>query len=188
MSIVIRIANSEDLIFASTISKWYQKSSENRGTGIAVRSPEYLLVRINNGNSIVALDKEEIVGFCYLEVFQNKEYVSNSGLIIKEEYRGQGLSKKIKKTAFDLARNKFHQSKIFGITTSEIVMKINSDLGYRPVPLHKLTTDDTFWKGCSSCKNYDILLRNDKKLCLCTGMICTPKNPINLEKPNNDQK
>jgi len=175
MSIHIRVATKADLKFAQTISEWYDKSSKERGTGIAVRSSEYLSIRINNGNSVVALDGSKIVGFCYIEVFQDKEYVSNSGLIILNSYRRQGLATKIKKRAFQLAREKYPNAKVFGITTSEIVMKINVDLGYIPVPLHKLTTDDAFWKGCSSCKNYDILMRNDKKMCLCTGMLCDPK-------------
>ena len=176
MSIIIKVAEKADLKHAVVISKWYEKSSKERGTGIAVRSPEYLSVRINNSNSIIALDGNDVVGFCYIEIFQDKQYVSNSGLIIRDDYRGQGLGTKIKKQAFELARNKYPDAKIFGITTSEVVMKINADLGYIPVPLHKLTTDDTFWKGCSSCKNYDILIRNDKKMCLCTGMLCDPNN------------
>ncbi|MEM9985946.1 MAG: hypothetical protein AAF804_12720, partial [Bacteroidota bacterium] len=31
-----------------------------------------------------------------------------------------------------------------------------------------------FWKGCQSCRNYDILTRNERKLCLCTGMLFDP--------------
>ena len=54
-------------------------------------------------------------------------------------------------------------------------MKINSDLGYRPVTFSELTQDDAFWKGCQSCPNYDILQRNDRKLCLCTGMLAPSK-------------
>jgi hypothetical protein len=53
-------------------------------------------------------------------------------------------------------------------------MKINSDLGYRPVTFSELTDDDKFWDGCSSCPNYDILNKNDRKHCLCTGMLYDP--------------
>jgi hypothetical protein len=55
-------------------------------------------------------------------------------------------------------------------------MKINSELGYKPVTFSELTTDEKFWKGCQSCSNYDILMRTERKMCLCTGMVCAPQN------------
>src|SRR5699024_11403377 len=39
----------------------------------------------------------------------------------------------------------------------------------------ELTTDETFWKGCQSCPNYDILTDESRKGCLCTGMLYDPK-------------
>ena len=176
MAVKIRIAQTEDASFADLLSSWYEISSQERGTGIATRSAEYLIKKMESGNSVIALNGNELVGFCYIEHFDNKNYVSNSGLIVKKEYRGQNIAKKIKKVVFKLARTNFPNATIFGITTSEAVMRINSELGYRPVPLSKLTTDEVFWKGCQSCKNYNILMKNDKKMCLCTGMIAPAKN------------
>ena len=67
-------------------------------------------------------------------------------------------------------------------------MDINSNLGYRPVSFSQLTTDDEFWKGCSSCKNYDILTRNERKMCLCTAMLAPSKNEqANLNQKREDQ-
>jgi hypothetical protein len=54
-------------------------------------------------------------------------------------------------------------------------MKINSELGYRPVTFSELTQDEDFWKGCQSCPNYDILLRCNHRMCLCTGMLAPSK-------------
>ena len=51
-------------------------------------------------------------------------------------------------------------------------MKINSDLGYKPVTFSELTKSDVFWKGCLECKNHDILERTNRTMCLCTAMIC----------------
>lgn len=184
-NITIRIADKRDLLHAETISEWYIKSSKERGTGIAMRSPEYLITKINNGNAIIAFVDEVLAGFCYIEVFSSGEYVSNSGLIVTNEFRRMGLAKKIKAVAFDHARTSNPKAKVFGITTSDVVMSINSDLGYRPVSFGQLTQDEEFWKGCSSCKNYDILTRNEKKMCLCTAMLAPSKNEImkvNLEK------
>ena len=65
---------------------------------------------------------------------------------------------------------------MFGITTGLAVMKINYELGYKPVTFSELTTDDAFWKGCQTCKNYDILTRTERKMCLCTGMLYDPNS------------
>jgi len=85
------------------------------------------------------------------------------------------MARRIKKVAFDHARDKYPKAKVFGITTSGTVMGINSDLGYRPVIFAKLTQDEEFWKGCQSCPNYDILERNERSKCLCTGMLAPSK-------------
>ena len=124
------------------------------------------------GKAVIALDGQKAIGFCYIESWDNHQYVANSGLITHPEYRKSGLAKSIKKATFELSRKKFPAAKLFGITTSLAVMKINSDLGYKPVTFSELTTDETFWSGCQTCPNYDILQRTEKSMCLCTGMIC----------------
>ena len=101
----------------------------------------------------------------------------NSGLIVNPQFRGTGLAKAIKKKAFQLSRKKYPSAKLFGLTTSLPVMRINSELGYRPVTFSELTDDEQFWKGCQSCVNYDILQRTERKHCLCTGMIFDPSDP-----------
>ena len=188
----IRIAEDKDILYTPKISQWYERSSKERGTGIAIRTPEYLETKIVNGNAIIAFVDQVLAGFCYVEVFSSGEYVSNSGLIVTHEFRGMGLAKKIKALAFQHARMTNPKAKVFGITTSDIVMDINSNLGYRPVSFGQLTTDDEFWKGCSSCKNYDILTRNERKMCLCTAMLAPSKNEqtdLNQKKEDlTDQK
>ena len=186
-NVIIRIAKPSDVEFAPIISGWYVTSSKERGTGIATRTPEYLEKRIHNGNAVIAFVGEELAGFCYVEVFSSGEYISNSGLIVTHQFRKMGLATKIKEVAFNLARDNYPDAKVFGITTSDIVMNINSDLGYRPVSFNQLTDDDEFWKGCSSCKNYDILMRNNKKMCLCTAMLAPSKNQISeTQKPKKE--
>ena len=184
MALFIGLAKSEDILFAATLSSWYKKSSEERGTGIAVRTEEYISRKILKGKSIIAKEGDEVIGFCYIEDFEKKQYVSNSGLIVKSSHRGQGIAKKIKIAAFQLAMTKYPNAKIFGITTSDVVMKINSELGYIPVPLFKLTQDEEFWNGCKTCRNYEVLKHNEKRLCLCTGMLSPSKNEL-LEKENH---
>lgn len=176
MKFEIRTANEADTLFAEEISQLYKISAQERGMGIALRQPEYISKKMNQGNAIIATTTEnEIAGFCYVETFSSEEYVSNSGLIVKSIFRGKGLAKKIKKKAVALARNNYPKAKLFGITTSDIVMGINSDLGYKPVSFKQLTQDDEFWNGCSSCNNYEILQKNKRKMCLCTAMLASSK-------------
>ena len=63
-------------------------------------------------------------------------------------------------------------------------MKINSDLGYKPVTFSALTKSEVFWKGCLDCKNHDILERTNKAMCLCTAMVCDLKEASVQEKGN----
>ena len=128
------------------------------------------------------MDNEKFAGFCYIEVWGNKGFVANSVLIVHPDFRGQGLAKKIKKAIFDLSREKFPNAKIFGITTGLPVMKMNYELGYKPVTFSELTDDPDFWKGCQTCKNFDILTRTERNMCLCTGMLYDPSASKNEKK------
>ena len=130
--------------------------------------------KIQNGNAVIATEGEQFAGFCYIESWGHGKYVAHSGLIVAPEFRGKGLAKKIKKRVFDLSLDKFPGAKIFGITTGQAVMNINYELGYKPVHFSELTDDPEFWKGCQTCKNFDVLTRTERKLCLCTGMLHDP--------------
>ncbi len=179
----IEVASQKHIKYVSEILKTIEDATKVRGTGIAKRKPEYIEQKINEGKAIIAMDGDKFVGFCYIESWDHEKFVANSGLIVKEEYRGQGVAKRIKRMAFELSREKFPDAKIFGLTTGAAVMKINTELGYVPVTFSDLTTDPTFWKGCESCINYDILCRNDCTRCLCTGMLYDPaKHPEDKRK------
>ncbi len=127
------------------------------------------------GNAVIAFYGDQLAGFCYIETWDHGKYVANSGLIVNPDLRRLGLAKAIKEKVFNLARDKYPQAKVFGITTSLAVMKINSSLGYQPVTFSELTQDPAFWDGCRSCPNYDILERNQKRMCLCTAMLAPSK-------------
>ncbi|HPR30464.1 MAG TPA: GNAT family N-acetyltransferase, partial [Prolixibacteraceae bacterium] len=150
------------------------RASEERGTGIARRTYEYIATKMQQGKAVIALDGDRFAGFCYIESWGHNRFVANSGLIVAPAYRGKGLAKRIKKKAFELSRTKFPDAKLFGLTTGLAVMKINTELGYRPVTFSELTDDQDFWKGCQSCVNYDILMRTQRTKCLCTAMLYDP--------------
>lgn len=172
----IVIANKAHSVFADIICKTIEEAAQVRGTGIAKRKPEYILTKLENGNAVIALDGNEFAGFCYIESWGHGKFVANSGLIVRPDYRNIGLAKQIKKVIFKHSRSKFPNAKIFSITTGLAVMKLNSDLGYKPVTFSELTDDPSFWNGCQTCKNYDILTRTERKMCMCTGMLFDPKN------------
>ncbi len=173
-NIVVQIADEKFLGYVETILETIETAAKIRGTGIARRTPEYIELKMREGKAIIALSGDEFAGFCYIESWGNKKFVANSGLIVVDKFRGAGLAKRIKKKAFELSRAMYPNAKIFGLTTGLAVMKINSELGYKPVTFSELTDDEQFWKGCQSCVNYDILQRTNRKHCLCTGMLFDP--------------
>ena len=86
-----------------------------------------------------------------------------------------------------MALDKFTDAIVFGITTGMAVMKINYELGYKPVHFSELTDDPDFWKGCQTCKNFDILTRTERKMCLCTGMLYEPKTNQDFSNKYNSE-
>jgi len=183
-NIEITIASKEHLSYIPEIEEALYQASLQKGTGIAVRSREYLLGKIEEGKAVIALGNHgKWVGFCYIESWGHNKFVANSGLIVSEELRGAVPASESKKRAVELSSRLFPGAKLFGLTTSLAVMKINSGLGYKPVTFSQLTDDDEFWKGCETCPYYDILVRTKRDDCLCTAMIMDPteKHKINGE-------
>ncbi|MDG1397855.1 MAG: GNAT family N-acetyltransferase [Polaribacter sp.] len=178
----IVIANKSHIIYADIICKTIEDAAQVRGTGIAKRKPDYVATKMKNGNAVIALDNEKFAGFCYIEQWGHGKFVANSGLIVHPDFRNLGLAKKIKKVIFEHSRTKYPNAKVFSITTGLAVMKLNSDLGYKPVTFSELTNDQSFWNGCQTCKNFDVLTRTEQKMCLCTGMLYDPKKE-NKEEP-----
>lgn len=178
----IVIAHKSHSKYAHIICDTIADAAKVRGTGIARRTPEYVTTKMENGNAVIALDNGKFAGFCYIEKWGHGKFVANSGLIVHPDYRNLGLAKQIKERIFLLSKEKFPDAKIFSITTGLAVMKMNSDIGYKPVTFSELTDDQQFWNGCQTCKNYDILQRTEQKMCLCTGMIYDPSKKTTEEK------
>ena len=170
----VMVADASHEMYVDIILDTITDAAKVRGTGIAKRTHDYLTQKMREGKAIIALDGEEFAGFCYIESWGNKQYVANSGLIVVEKYRGKGLAKRIKKAAFTLSRLRWPNAKLFGLTSGGAVMKINTELGYVPVPFSELTDDEAFWKGCEGCCNHDVLIRTDRKYCICTAMLYDP--------------
>lgn len=147
------------------------EASKVKENSIVMRDPQYLAQKMDEGKAVIALDEDTFVGFCYIECWENEKYVANSGLIVRPEYRGRGVAMRIKQEIFNVCREMFPESKIFGITKSEAVIKINKRLGFTVVPYSALTTDEKFWNGCDTCPHYQELLGNNYEDCQCTGLL-----------------
>ena len=149
MKINVYVANESHTVYAEEICNLVYISAQERGTGIAKRSPEYIKEKMIDGKAVIAIAEDgTFAGFSYIETWSHTKFVANSGLIVAHQFRKTGLA----------------------------VMKINSDLGYKPVPFSELTSDMEFWNGCQGCRNFDILVRNDYKMCLCTALLYDPAN------------
>lgn len=104
---IVQVANESHHYLAETICNEMAESAKARGTGIAKRSPDYLIEKMNEGKAIVALTNTgEWVGFCYIETWEHGKFVANSGLIVHPEHRKSGIATRIKQKAFELSRKK----------------------------------------------------------------------------------
>ncbi len=183
LTYIIAVAGEEHLSWAPAICAAIAEAAAARGTGIARREPAYIEGKMREGKAVIALarddadGRDDLAGFCYIETWSEKRYVANSGLIVLPAHRHAGLAMRIKQRVFELSRERYPQARIFGITTSHAVMKINTALGYVPAPFSELTADEEFWNGCRSCPNVDILTRTNRSMCLCTGMLYDPDRP-----------
>jgi GNAT superfamily N-acetyltransferase len=174
----IIITDKSHTIYAKTICEAIEAAAQVRGTGIAKRTVAYIISKMESANAVIALEGQQFAGFCYIETWSHDKFVANSGLIVHPDFRNQGLAKKIKQVVFQHSRTKYPKAKIFSITTGLAVMKLNSSLGYKPVTFSELTDEPSFWKGCQTCKNYDVLQRTKQSMCLCTGMLYDPKETL----------
>ena len=174
--IEVMVADASHEKYVDEILETISAAAKVRGTGIAKRTHEYVAQKMREGKAVIALagEEKEFAGFCYIESWGNKQYVANSGLIVVDKFRRRGLAKRIKKTAFDLSRKMWPDAKLFGLTSGGAVMRINTELGYVPVPFAELTDDEAFWKGCQGCINHDILERTGRRYCICTAMLYDP--------------
>lgn len=175
--IEVMVADASHEVYVDTILDTIEAAAKVRGTGIAKRTHEYVAQKMKEGKAIIALAGDEFAGFSYIESWGNKQYVATSGLIVVEKFRKQGLAKRIKDASFTLARLRWPKAKIFSLTSGSAVMKMNTELGYVPVTFSELTDDDAFWHGCEGCINHDVLMRTERKYCICTAMLFDPKDP-----------
>lgn len=181
--IQILIADEQHEKYIDTILNTIAEAAKDRGTGIAKRTHEYLATKMREAKAVIALSEDEFAGFSYIETWGNKQYVTTSGLIVSPKFRGRHIAKRIKDMTFSLARTRWPHAKIFSLTSGAAVMKMNTELGYKPVTFADLTDDEAFWRGCEGCVNVDVLHRTGRKYCICTAMLFDPQETLPAKIP-----
>ncbi|XZF14057.1 GNAT family N-acetyltransferase [Chitinophagaceae bacterium MMS25-I14] len=180
----ICIAHEGHLKWAEEICAEMHDSAIKRGTGISKRSPEYLRQKMMAGEAVIAFTNDgSWAGFSYISAWDNGKFVSNSGLIVAPAYRQSGVAGQIKRKIFSLSSARYPDAKIFSLTSGLAVMKMNSALGFEPVTYSELPADPSFWEGCKSCVNYNILMSKGKQNCLCTAMLYARTKTAHKKSP-----
>ena len=183
--IQILIADEQHEKYIDTILNTIAEAAKDRGTGIAKRTHEYLATKMREAKAVIALSEDEFAGFSYIETWGNKQYVTTSGLIVSPKFRGRHIAKRIKDMTFSLARTRWPHAKIFSLTSGAAVMKMNTELGYKPVTFADLTDDEAFRRGCEGCVNVDVLHRTGRKYCICTAMLFDPQETLPAKIPQD---
>ena len=170
--IIVRISNASDLQYVSIIENQITESTKYPGVKMLRRSPELIAEKIILGEAVIACTLSgEWVGFSYIQPWDNATFVANCALVVAHPYRQKGIARRIKEKILDLSKKKYPGAKIFGLTASLAVMKINSSLGFHPVTYSEITQNEQYWTACQSCSNYSILESRKQKNCLCTAMV-----------------
>jgi hypothetical protein len=57
-NLIVRLATSDDKHYAETITHEMEESAKARGTGIAKRSPEYIIKKMEEGKAVIAVTQD----------------------------------------------------------------------------------------------------------------------------------
>ncbi len=167
----VRMARPDDAALAREASALIRQAS--RSHDIARRAVPFLRDKIVAGKAVLALHEGRLVGFGYFSDWEDGKFVSHSGLVVDDAYRGRGLGRRMKMRLMRAGARRFPKAVVMSLTTSPAVLAMNRSLGFRKVPIARLTKDPAFWEGCKACRNYEEMQRQGKQCC-CDAMILSP--------------
>lgn len=163
-------------MFAGEIASAINESAASRGVQMPARTRKYILEKMQNGLGVIALHPEsgEWMGFSYIEVWEHKKYVANSGLIVPDKFRGMGVAREIKMKVFELSLIRFPHARMFSLTANPTVIKVNLELGFRLVPFDEMLVDECFLTGCSCHVDYASMMSAPEKHLCHVAMVFDP--------------
>jgi GNAT superfamily N-acetyltransferase len=167
----VRKARPSDVVHAAAASRLIRSAASQ--ADIARRSAAMLAGKIESGRAVLALRGDELVGFGYFSEWEGGKYLSHSGLVVREDFRGRGLARRLKERILRASQALFPEAITMSLTTSPAVQALNRSLGFRDAPLEALTSDEEFWKGCRTCRNYAAVQAAGLRCC-CKAMILKP--------------
>jgi len=105
---------------------------------------------IDNGNAVLALVDEEIIGFVSLVIYQN--FVEVCSLIVATEHREKGIGTSLVQKAVGLASRKYPNKNII-LFSNKISFHLGEKNGFVAVDKSALI-DDKIWETCPLCSEY----------------------------------
>jgi GNAT superfamily N-acetyltransferase len=173
LSIEVRPADHGDVDLAERAATLIEEASHEYD--IALRDVAWLRDKIETGHAAMAFRDGELVGFGFWSAWEGGRFISHSGLVVCPTVRGKRVGRRLKMVLFDESRTRYPDAVIMSLTTSEEVKTLNRSLGFKPAPLERLTTDESFWEGCKACRNWEDVRRRGLKCC-CEAMILEPED------------
>jgi GNAT superfamily N-acetyltransferase len=169
--VVVRLARREDAAFGPAAAGLIDAAAGD--FDIARRDAAFLERKIATGRAALALLGSELVGFGYWSEWESGRFVSHSGLVVRRDLTGRGIGRRLKLALFESSRRRFPHATLMSLTSSPQVRALNLSLGFRVVPLERLTSDPAFWEGCRTCRNFAAVQAAGGRCC-CEGMILEP--------------
>lgn len=164
-------SDSNHIHYASIIKKQFDVFYEEKQTGFANRTLEFIENKIKNSEAVLAINEaKELVGFCYIELWHDEKALMIGGLMVSKEYTGIGIGKSMKAKIFDMAMQSYPDYRVYSLTTSLPTIKMNIKLNYDLATYTEISSKEHFWDGCQTCPFYHVLKKQKFSNCLCLPM------------------
>ena len=169
----VLLAREEHARFASRVTALLRWAAQE-GAAVAIRTPAYVRLLIRERKAVVALAGDRLVGFMFLQVWDEGRFVSHSGMVVDRAFRGRGIARALKQKILALTRRRFPRAAIVSLTQAPEVLEMNRRLGFRPVSQEDLPRDAGFWKACATCPYFEGPRRKAGERCCGTAMRYDP--------------
>ena len=150
---------------ATALLRW----AAQEGAAVAARTPSYVARLMHERKAVIALARNRLVGFMFLQVWDGGTFVSHSGLVVDPAFRGRGIARALKEKILALTRRRFPRAAIVSLTRAPEVLRMNRRLGFRRVSQADLPRDPPFWAACRTCPFYDSPVRPKGERCCCVS-------------------